>query len=451
LLKENAKYESVNGERERKMPEVKTTPRLKVIQETDIKDKVVLVRVDHNVVKQGKIKDPSRIDSSLGTLFHIVSRGGKLILMTHVGRPRNKKTGKIDCSPDRSISPVVAYLEKKLRIKIETPTFRTHPENGITNIDSSIQESIQRLRAREIGAIYLPNIRWFQGEQTDGPARTRFARELSNLAGMFVNDAFGSWQPDASTFDITKYLPSCAGFLLQEEIKNLEKVLNPARPFLAIVGGNKYDTKIGPLKQLCQRVDYLILGGVIYNTFLCAKYGVNIAGVPKEDIDLALGLVRLDKEKNKIVELSSLVESENLGEGKKGKTKTIFIKDFRKGDRYRYVVDVDPGSFNESLILDMIHSAKTILVNAVMGLTPFFHDGSKALYEAVGENRRALKLYGGGDTIQELKNLCPGIYMKGLDNPHCYYFTGGGTVLKALEQGSPFKIKPVERLLKRRL
>ena len=208
------------------MSEIKTASRLRLIQEKDVKNKVVLIRVDHNVVKKGKIKDPSRIDSSLGTLFHIVSRGGKPILMTHVGRSRDKKTGEIDCSPDRSINPLVAYLEKKLRIKIETP------------------------------------------------------------------------------------------------------------------------------------------------------------------------------------------------------------------------------SFHENHILDIIHSAKTILVNAVMGLVPYFIDGSRALYEAIGGNSSALKLYGGGDTLQELKDLPPGIYLSGLNNPDCYYFTSGGTVLKALEEGSPFKIQPVERLLK---
>jgi len=431
------------------MSEGKTVSSLRLIQEADIKDKVVLIRVDHNTVKKGEIKDTTRIDASLGTLFNIVSRGGKPILMTHIGRPRNKKTGTINCLPDRSVSPIVSYLEKKLRIKIEVPAFSIHPENGITNIDRSIWESILRLREGTIGAIYLPNIRWFQGEQTNGPERSRLARKLASLAGVYVNDAFGSWRPHVSTFDITKYIPSYAGYLLQEEIKNLEKVLHPTRPFLAIVAGTKYDTKIDPVKELYKRVDHLILGGVMYNTFLCAKYGVKIGAVQKEDIDLAQELVQLDKQEGKIVELPLIVESENLGERLEGKTKTIAVKDFRKGERYNYILDADPDSFHDKTILDIIQSAKTILVNAVMGLIPHFREGSKALYKAVDANSQALKLYGGGDTIEELKHSCPGIYMMGLDNPRCYYFTGGGTVLKALEEGSPFKIKPVERLLRK--
>ena len=431
------------------MSEGNAAPSLRLLQEADIKYKVVLIRVDHNTVKKGKIKDASRIDASLGTIFNIVSRGGKPILMTHIGRPRNKKTGKIDCVADRSVSPIVAYLEKKLRIKIEVPEFSIHPEIGITNIDRSILASILRLREGKIGAVYLPNIRWFQGEQADEPERSRLARQLASLAGVYVNDAFGSWRPHTSTFDITKYLPSYAGFLLQEEIKNLKKVLKPTRPFLAIVAGTKYDTKIDPVKELYKRVDHLILGGVMYNTFLCAKYGVHIGGIPKEYIDLAQELVQLDRKEGKIVELPLLVESENLGERKEGKTKTIAVKNFRKGDSYNYILDADPDSFHDSPISDVIHSAKTILVNAVMGLIPHFREGSQALYEAVDGNSQALKLYGGGDTIEELKYSCPGIYMTGLDNPHCYYFTGGGTVLKALEEGSPFKIKPVERLVRK--
>ena len=132
-----------------------------------------------------------------------------------------------------------------------------------------------------------------------------------------------------------------------------------------------------------------------------------------------------------------------------GKIKTIAVKDFKKGKQYHYILDADPESFHNGPIVDAIRSAKTILVNAVMGLIPHFREGSQALYEAVDSNSNALRLYGGGDTIEELKYSCPGIYMKGLDNPQCYYFTGGGTVLKALEEGSAFKLKPVERLLKK--
>ncbi len=119
---------------------------------------------------------------------------------------------------------------------------------------------------------------------------------------MYVNDAFGSWQPHVSTYDVTKYIPSYAGFLMQKEIENLSCVIKPERPFLAVVAGAKYNTKIGPLYAIYNKADYLILGGVIYNTYLCAQYGISIKGVSDSDIDAAKELVNMDREKQKIVE-----------------------------------------------------------------------------------------------------------------------------------------------------
>jgi len=167
------------------MSEGKTTSSLRLIQEADIKYKMVLIRVDHNTVKKGKIKDASRIDASLGTLFNIVSRGGKPILTTHIGRPRDKKTGKIDCLPDRSVSPIVAYLEKKLRIKIEVPDFSIHPEIGITNIDRSILASILRLREGETGAV-LSSEYQMVSRRTGRRTRTRQACQAVSQPGRYL-------------------------------------------------------------------------------------------------------------------------------------------------------------------------------------------------------------------------------------------------------------------------
>ena len=205
--------------------------KLPLIQDADLDDKVVLVRVDHNVVKGGEVKDPFRIDATLGTLYNIVERGGRLILMTHVGRPRDKKTGEITVSDDTSIKPIVKYLERKLHTTFAVPEFEATP-HGIAGIDTSINLHIKELKDRKIGGIYLPNTRWFSGEEAKGEARDRFAYMLAGLADVFVNDAFGSWQSHASTYDVAKLLPSYAGYLLQQEITNLDYVLNPKRPFL---------------------------------------------------------------------------------------------------------------------------------------------------------------------------------------------------------------------------
>lgn len=422
-------------------------PALRLIQQAEMKDKIVLVRVDHNVVKNGKIKDPYRIDASLGTLYAIAAKGGRPILMSHVGRPRDKKTGNITCREEQSVQPIVRYLERKLPVPIHTPQFRVDPEKGIPAIDDSILPEIELLKKGKIGMIYLPNTRWFQGEQSSGPERAQFARELAGLADLFVNDAFGSWQAHASTTDVAAHLPSFAGDLLQRELAHLHLVLNPERPFVGVIAGAKYDTKIGPLKALYDKVDHLILGGLLYNTFLAAKYGLEIEGVTEEDRALAAALVERDRRENKILELPYLVESETNEGRTEGAYRRVDIGNAKAGDRYNYLLDIHPDSLEQARVKEVMTTAKTIFVNAVMGFMPYFFEGSDALYRLIASNHDAWKLFGGGDTLQELRNLCPGVYLSGLDHPRTYYFTGGGSVLTAIEMGSPYALKPVEALM----
>jgi len=223
-------------------------------------------------------------------------------------------------------------------------------------------------------------------------------------------------------------------------------VLNPARPFVAVVAGAKYDTKIGPLQALYQQVDQLILGGVIYNTYLCAKYGVKIAGVAEEDIAAAKDLVAADAASGKIIELPYIVESDILGR-EEGKWRTLALEDLKPGMELGYVLDIDPKSFTAPAVASALGQAATIFVNAVMGFTPHFTDGSRALDTTIDANRGAAKLYGGGDTLQEFKDLCPGLYLSVLDNAQYYFFTGGGSVLKAIEQKSAYGLEPVTALM----
>jgi phosphoglycerate kinase len=421
--------------------------KLPLLQYADLREKVVLVRVDHNVVKKGIIQDPYRIDRTIGTIYNIVERGGRIILMTHVGRPRDKKTGTISCDESTSVRPIAEYLERKLHTKFHIPEIPCTGDKGIPGIDTSINLAIKDLKERKIGGIYLPNTRWFQGEEGSGSERDSFALQLAGLADVYVNDAFGSWQPHASTYDITQHLPSYAGFLMQEEIMNLSKVLEPERPFVAVVAGAKYDTKIGPLNEIYGKVDQLILGGVLYNAYLCSKYNVRIAGVSENDVAEAKKLVERDKATKKIFELPFIVESDTL-EGKiEGKYRTIKVDALEGGKEYRHILDIDARSFEDPKVNEILTSARTIFVNAVMGLTPHFAEGSEALDRTIDRNRSAIKLYGGGDTLQEFKSLCPGLYLSILDNALYYLFTGGGSVLKAIENNSPFGIKPVQALI----
>jgi phosphoglycerate kinase len=422
-------------------------PRLPLVQQADLRGKVVLVRFDHNVVKKGKIQDPYRIDRTIGTLFYIVAQGGRPILMTHVGRPLDKKTGLISAGEASSVDPIVAYLQSKLHSRFLVPSFPSNEKTGgIAAIDTSINLAIKRLRDGEVGGIYLPNTRWFEGEESKGEAREAFALQLAGLADIYVNDAFGSWQPHASTYDVTSHLPSYAGWLMQAELRNLAQVLKPERPFVAVVAGAKYDTKIGPINAIYDQVDYLILGGVIYNTYLCAKYGVRIAGVSDSDIAAAQDLVKKDAAAGKIVELPLVVESDVLGR-EPGKYRTLRVASLEQGRQLGYVLDIDKESFQDQKVRRVILEAKTIFVNAVMGFTPHVSDGSRALDTSIDENREANKLYGGGDTLQEFKDLNPGLYLSVQDDAQYYFFTGGGSVLKAIEQGSPYGLEPVNALM----
>jgi len=270
---------------------------------------------------------------------------------------------------------------------------------------------------------------------------------LSDIADVYINDAFGSWQPHVSTYDITKVIPSYAGFLMQQEILHLNSVINPERPFLAVIAGAKYDTKIGPLYAIYEKAEHVILGGVLYNAYLCAKYGISIKGIDEEDIKAARDLVARDKERQKILEMPYVVESDTLEGRVEGQYRIRSLKDFKEGDKYAYILDIDPKSFEDDRVIKAVLSASTIFVNAVMGYTPHFSEGSRALDETLDKNKSAFKLYGGGDTLQEFKNLCPGLYLSVLDNTKYYFFTGGGTVLKAIEQNSPYGLEPVQALM----
>ena len=427
------------------------TLNIPLIQDADLKDKIVLVRVDHNVVKKGVIHDPYRIDATIGTLYHINARGGKVILMTHVGRPKDKKTGDIDISDDTSVQPIVDYLQKKLHITMKIPEFYRDEKRGYIGIETSINHLIRGLKENRIDGIYLPNTRWFEGEEAEGETSDRLALQLAGLADIFVNDAFGSWQPHTSTVRVNRYLPSYAGFLIQKEIENLERIFHPEYPFVAVVAGSKFDTKIDSLYALIEKADFLVLGGVIYNAYLCAKYGIEMEGISQEDLKHAKKFVAFTKQyPEKLVELPYIVESDLLDGKIEGKYRIHHIHNLKKGTKLNYVLDVAAKSFQDEQVNKVFRCAKSIFVNAVMGFTPHFNEGTIALDQLIDENIEAVKLYGGGDTMQELKRLLPGLYIVALDSPKYYIFTGGGAVLKAIQESTTLGLAPVRALVEKR-
>lgn len=418
------------------------------IQSADLKGKIILLRVDHNVVKKGKIKDPFRIDASLPTLDLIIKNGGKPVIMTHIGRPRDKQTKLISISSDTAVQPIIDYLAEKKGYRFYTPQVNPEDKSGIKSLDLESLKNILNDDAWQ--GIYLPNTRWFEGEEAKDKASTELGKHLSSFCDIFVNDAFGSWQPHASTIEPTRHLPSYAGLLMQKEIDNLSRVLNPEKPLLAIIAGAKFDTKIGPLKAMLKKADHLVLGGVIYNAYLCARYGIKIAGITPEDVAAASHFIDTlsPEESDKLILPRYLVESIFPDRQDNSKIRKLDVTQFKTGDVYAYILDMHPDSLQVPQFQDSIIKAKTIFVNAVMGFTPHFTQGSAALYSSLNENHQANKLLGGGDTLQEFKILQPDIYIKALSDPKYYFFTGGGAILTAIEQDSPYGIEPVKALLK---
>ena len=417
-----------------------------LLQDADLKDKVVLVRVDHNVVKKGIIHDPYRIDATIGTLYYIAAKGGKIILMSHVGRPKDK-SGSIEIDNDTSVQPILEYLKSKLHINFQTPEFYPHNEDGYLGLETSVNHMIKDLKNDLVDGIYLPNTRWFYGEERKDEYGERFANQLAGLADIYVNDAFGSWQAHASTVGVPKFLPSYAGFLMQKEIMNLDRVFAPKPPFIAVVAGSKFNTKINSLYALLEKADYLVLGGVIYNAYLCAKYGLKIKGVSEEDIVTAEKFVAYANQfPNKLIELPYIIESDILEGKEEGKYRIHNIHNLDEGTELNYVLDVAKESFEDEQVEKIFLNAESIFVNAVMGYTPHFSEGTIALDEIIDRNKDAVKLYGGGDTMQELKRLLPGLYIVALDSPNYYIFTGGGAVLKAIEHGNVHGLEPIKAL-----
>ena len=413
--------------------------------DADLKGKVCLVRMDHNVVKNGIIKDTMRIDATIPTLLHIYKKGGLPVLMTHIGRPFDKKTGIINISEGDSVLPVVQYLENKFQLQGLIPDCKAESKIGITDL-APIGIAIEALKKGAADFVYLPNTRWFKGEEAKDESADIFAQSLANYADVYINDAFGSWQAHSSTYNIAKFLPAYAGLLMQKEIANLNKVFEPQRPFLAIVAGAKFDTKIGPLSSLIKIADKLILGGVIYNAYLCSKYKIQIEGVTKEDIEFANQFIIDSKEYlDKIVELPIIVENEGI-EKRQG-TKELEVQTLKPGTKLNYVLDASAENFTREEIKKVFQEAGTIFVNAVMGYTALYPEGSMAMYSLIDQCPKAIKLFGGGDTIQDFKEYLPGIFAKAQNDPSYYFFTGGGAILDAIQQGSPYGMKPVQMLI----
>ena len=376
----------------------------------DLKDeeligKRVLVRVDFNVpIKNGVITDDRRIREALPTIKYLIEKGAKVILVSHLGRPKGFQD-------DLRLDPVAKRLSELLG----------KPVKKLNDcIGEEVEKEVANMNPGDV--VLLENIRFYKEEEANDP---EFAKKLAKLADLYVNDAFGTaHRAHASTAGVANYIPGVAGLLMKKEIEIMGKALeNPDRPFVCILGGAKVSDKIGVIQNLVNKVDVLLIGGGMMFTFLKAMgYEIGKSIVEEDKLDLAKDLMSLAKEKG--VKFVLPVDAVVVKEIKEDAPTTV--KDVDKFDKDDIGVDIGPKTID--LFREEIMKAKTIIWNGPMGIfeIPAFSNGTKKVAEAIAENKNCVSIVGGGDTAAAVQ-------LFGLEEKFTHISTGGGASLEFLE------------------
>ena len=378
----------------------------KTIEDIDVQNKRVLVRCDFNVPlnEAGEITDDKRIRESLPTIKYLLGKGAKVILCSHMGRPKGEFNMKY------SLAPVAARLSELLGFEVKLAKDVVGP-------------SAKELAAScESGkAVLIENVRFHKEEEKNDPA---FAKELASLAEVYVNDAFGtSHRAHASTAGVADYLPAACGYLIQKEIDVMGKALaDPKRPFVAILGGAKVSDKIGVISNLIGKVDTLIIGGAMAYTFAKAQGGkTGISRVEEDKVDLAKEI--LEKAEKAGVKLLLPVDTACAKEFDANAEITVCEENNIADD----LMGLDIGPKTIDLFCEAIKNAGTVVWNGPMGVFEFprFAVGTKAVAKAVAESN-AISIIGGGDSAAAVEQL-------GYADKMTHISTGGGASLEFLE------------------
>jgi 3-phosphoglycerate kinase len=377
----------------------------KTIRDVDVGNKRVLVRVDFNVpMEGGRITDDRRIRESLATIRDLIERGAKVILCSHLGRPK----GKVD--PAFSLAPVSARLGELLGMPVALLPDCVGP---------AVEAAIGRLRPGEV--VLLENLRFHAEEEADDPG---FARQLAGLAELYVNDAFGTaHRAHASTAGVAAHLPAVAGYLMEKELRHLGQALDaPARPFVAILGGKKVSDKIAVIKNLLTRADALLVGGGMAYTFLKAQ-GYEIGGsiLDNDSLPMASEFPADAARRGVRFELPLDVVVSAAPDGT-APSRVVDASGIPAGE-----MGVDIGPRTAAHFAEIIRTAGTILWNGPMGIfeVPAFANGSRAVAEAMAASG-AVTVVGGGDTAAAVEAF-------GLAGRMTHISTGGGASLEFLE------------------
>ena len=382
----------------------------KTVADVDVKGKRVLMRVDFNVPLEGsKITDDRRIQQALPTIKNVLDRGGRLILMSHLGRPKGGP------EPKYSLKPAATRLGELLKKPVKFAE---------DSIGPAVEKSAGELKDGEV--LLLENLRFHKEEEKNDP---NFARQISKLGDVYVNDAFGTAHREhASTFGVPQAMqgkPRVIGFLIQKELKFLgDAVTRPTRPFVAILGGAKVSDKIDVIKQLLDKADLLLIGGAMaYTFFLGQNKQVGKSLVERDKVDLAREL--LGKAKGKIrLPVDNVISNEMTDTAK---TQVV------DGNIPADMEGFDIGPKTRKLYADEIARAKTIVWNGPMGVFEKkpFAEGTRTVAQAVADataKNGATTVIGGGDSAAAIRRF-------GLADRVDHVSTGGGASLEFIELG----------------
>lgn len=378
------------------------------IQSVNVKNKTVLIRLDLNVpIQNGQISDTTRLERSLETLQYLKTQGAKTIITAHLGRPKGVEA-------EHSLKPVCDKLSQLLGSTIH---FCPH------TIGQEATHAASTLKSGEF--LMLENLRFHKEEEKNDP---HFAKSLASLAEIYVNDAFSvSHRAHASVEGITHYLPATAGFLMANELQALEKALStPTRPVMAIVGGSKVSTKVDLLQNLITKVDVLVIGGGMANTFLLAQ-GKDIAAsfCDRESTGTAQEILKAAEGSGCHILLPiDGVVAEKLEEGVH--SQTCSVSSVPAG-----TMILDIGSKSVQRIKDALQNSKTVVWNGPLGVfeTKPFDQGTNAVAQAIAQatrNGQIVSIAGGGDTVSALNQA-------GVSDDFSYVSTAGGAFLEWME------------------
>lgn len=376
------------------------------VKDVDVSGKRVLVRVDFNVpLSEGSVVDDTRIRAALPTLRHLVDNGARVIILSHLGRPKGEP------DPRYSLRPVRRTLERLIGRNVKFVDSTVGPDPA---------EAVERMVDGEI--IMLENVRFYPGEKANDLS---FARDLASLADLYVNDAFGAaHRAHASTAGVAEYLPAYAGLLLAREVETLSSMIaNPEKPFVAILGGSKVSDKFGVIDRMLDIVDVLLIGGGMAFTFLAAQgHQIGNSIVEPDWVEPAKKmLIKAQSVGCRLITPVDYVCADAFAED--ANTRIAGANEIPSD-----MMGLDIGPATCELFKGEIAAAKTVFWNGPMGVFEMkpFEAGTKEVAEAVGRNTRAVTVIGGGDSVAALKKF-------GLEDRVTFVSTGGGASMRLIE------------------